>query len=313
MTELTLYQIGLQFKYSVQASNLLADQYGAILLDLCTDREDLKPALLDLGKRKSFRELPLSGTPAQMILARDNLASELAALYRPAIVVDLMDLIEGVLGFVDLPSDQFYAECETEEFDQEEFTNTADEEITSYKHRSEEIGDYSLPLEPTRRVVRRRLSFIEDEFLQSCPEQGDSLLDFEISSIGQISRTLIYQIPPFCLFLMVKLISGAQSNPSNPTGTLDPSRLALEYVYSWPWALMSFASITFCTAAFQAGRTEKVAYRVEASLLTYYILILVIVYQSSAPPGFAMGMALSYVLSSFSTRVLMGIISCLKA
>lgn len=313
MTELTLYQIGLQFKYSVQASNLLADQYGAILLDLCSDYEDLKPALLDLGKRKSFRELPLSGTPAQMILARDNLASELAALYRPAIVVDLMDLIEGALGFVDLPSDQIYPEGETEEFDQEEITNTADEEMISYEPRPEEIDDYNLQLELTRRVVCRRLSRVEDEILQSYPEREECSKSSKLSSIGQIGRTLIYQIPPFSLFLMIKLISGAQPKLDNPTGALNPSSLALEYVYTWPWALMSFASITLCAAVFQAGRTEKAAYRVEVPLLAYYTLIMAIVDQSNAPPDFAIVMVSFYALSSLSTRVLMGIISCLKA
>ncbi|MCP9784476.1 hypothetical protein KBY83_14355 [Cyanobium sp. WKJ7-Wakatipu] len=313
MTELTLYQIGLQFKYSVQAGNLLADQYGAILLDLCSDYEDLKPALLDLGKRKSFRELPLSGTPAQMILARDNLASELAALYLPEIVIDLIDLIEGALGFVDLPSDQFNAEGETEEFDQEEITNTADEEMISYEPRSEEIDDYNLQLESTRRLLRRRPSLVENEILQSYPEREESSKSSKLSSIGQIGRTLIYQIPPFSLFLMIKLISGAQANLDNPTGTLNPSSLALEYVYKWPWALMSFASITLCAAAFQSGRTEKEAYRVEVPLLAYYTLIMAIVYESKAPPDFAIFMVSSYALSSLSTRVLMGIISCLKA
>lgn len=54
-------------------------------------------------KRKQYKDLPIAGTSAEMILARDQLASNLSALYLPDVAKELIDLLEGTLGFVDDP------------------------------------------------------------------------------------------------------------------------------------------------------------------------------------------------------------------
>ncbi len=313
MNDQALYHIGLQFRQSVLDGKLAAEQYGAILLDLCHDRDDLKPALLDISKRRSFKELPLTGTPAQMILARDGLVGELEALYLPEIVAEMMDLIEGILGFVELPPEQLLAQKDVEDFDEVCFLGATDEVLSSSASSPDEIDEYNFPSETYRRTVRRYIGREDDEYLYGYPEQIAKVRRNELSPLGQICRTLLYQLPPFSLFLLARIFWGTQADLASLAQTLHASDLVLEYVNSLPWALVSFASITFSAAALQSGRSERALYRLEPALVAYYILVFAISASSvDSISSYALEMIGFLALSSLVARILMILMAIIR-
>ena len=305
MNDQSLYCLGLQFRQYVLDGKLAAEQYGAILLDLCNDRDDLRPALLDISKRRSFKELPLTGTPAQMILARDGLIGELETLYLPEIVTEMMDLVEGIHGFVELPPEQLLAEKDVEEFDESYFLGATGEVLSSSASSSDGIDKYDFPSKAYRRTLRRYIGSENDEHLYGYPEQIAKVRPNEFSPLAQISRTLLYQLPPFSLFLLARIFWGTQG-PASLAQTFHGSDLVFEYVNSLPWALVSFASITFSAAALQSGRSERSLYRVEPALAAYYFLVFAI----SAPSidsirNYGLGMIALLALSLFVARILL--------
>lgn len=107
MSEAGLRQFGPTFGKVVLENELSPDCYFANLLDLGGMPEHLLPALSELSKRKIFKDLPMMGSAAEKILARDRLDGDVKALYRQEVAAKLIDLVEGILGFVGVPEDHF--------------------------------------------------------------------------------------------------------------------------------------------------------------------------------------------------------------
>ena len=70
----------MNFREAVQARALPPSTFSALIRDLAMDLEDLQPALIDLGSRRTFQQLPLQSSPAEQLLARDALMSQLSVL-----------------------------------------------------------------------------------------------------------------------------------------------------------------------------------------------------------------------------------------
>lgn len=264
-----LYQIGLNFRQAVLEKRISTDHYGSILLDLCSEREDIKQALIDLGKRKIFKDLPLTGSSAQMILARDNLVSEISQLYRHEVVIELRDLIEGALGFVDSPDEQT--------------DNFAD------RHRSQD-GHLGLDpqhfnsIEPQR--YQHSLGFHEiesEDFFYPDEDPNEEHIDHSVqlrceklSLLSQVSRTTIYQLLPLSLFFATKYFFWAlQASPVQASDILlNFSKLTFQYINTSPWMEVSFISVAFWAAFIQAKQARKTFLQMELSMAGFNALLL---------------------------------------
>ena len=269
-----LYQIGLNFRQAVLEKRISTDHYGSILLDLCSEREDIKQALIDLGKRKIFKDLPLTGSSAQMILARDNLVSEISQLYRHEVVIELRDLIEGALGFVDSPDEQTEAKKYLEE------------------HLPPVSQDGHLGLDPQHfnsiepQRYQHSLGFHEiesEDFFYPDEDPNEEHIDHSVqlrceklSLLSQVSRTTIYQLLPLSLFFATKYLSWAlQASPVQASDILlNLSKLTFQYINTSPWMEVSFISVAFWAAFIQAKQARKSFLQMELSMAGFNALLL---------------------------------------
>lgn len=268
-----LYQIGLNFRQVVLEKRISADHYGSILLDLCSERENIKQALIDLGKRKIFKDLPLTGSSAQMILARDNLVSEISQLYRHEVVIELRDLIEGALGFVDLPDEQ----TEAKEYLEEHLPPVSQDGPLGLEPQ------HFNSIEPQRYQHSPGFHEIESEdFFYPDEDPNEEHLDRSVqlrceklSLLSQVCRTSIYQLLPFSVFFATKIFLASQADPAQTSITLlNLSQLILEYLNTSPWMLVSFISVAFWAALIQAKQARKTFLQMELSMAGFNALLL---------------------------------------
>ena len=268
-----LYQVGLDFRKAVLEQGISSDHYASTLLDLCCEREDIKQALVDLGKRKLFKDLPLTGSSAQMILARDSLVREISELYRREVTIDLRDLIEGALGFVDLPDEQ----TDAKEYLEEHVSLVPQNGLLEFDYKSlssDEAGDYQSAL--VYREYKRSESFryTNDELDFENLSRSKYSRYSNNSLLGQVYKTIVYQLPPFSLFFATKLLLAVQATPVQLESLMNPSELALEYLNTYPWMLISIASVAFWSGLHQARQETKGLFRMELSISAYYMLAL---------------------------------------
>jgi len=268
-----LYQIGLNFRQAVLEKRISTDHYGSILLDLCSEREDIKQALIDLGKRKIFKDLPLTGSSAQMILARDNLVSEISQLYRQKVVIELRDLIEGALGFVDSPDEQTdkgYTEAQLPAASQ-----SGPLELEHQYFNSNEAQEYQYS--QGFNAIENKDFFYPDENLNEKHRDLSILLrSKKLSLLSQVSRTTIYQLLPLSLFFATQYFFWAlQSSPVQASDILlNLSKLTFQYINTSPWMEVSFISVAFWAAFIQAKQARKSFLQMELSMAGFNPLLL---------------------------------------
>lgn len=95
-----VYDVGHSFRRALLEYPLQPQSHGAHIRDLVAELEGLRPALMDLVSRRAFRLLPLQGSHAEKLLARDALMSQVSGLYRDSILSEMLHFLDGVLGIV---------------------------------------------------------------------------------------------------------------------------------------------------------------------------------------------------------------------
>jgi hypothetical protein len=273
MSEADLYQLGLAFRQVVLENKLSPDRYPSILLDLGGMPENLQPALSELSRRKIFKDLPLMGSTAENILARDGLAGDVTALYRNEVAAKLIDLVEGILGFVGAPEDCL-DDDDADEQDEPMFPpDFSHERHDNYVPYPGEIADYSSSPSRVSGDSLRSSQFFEPEALAAHESTTtDRIKGNNLTLLGQIGRTLLYQLPPFSVFLVTKILLAAQADHAGFEGLLNPSSLFYEYINTMPWLAVSFSSVAFWAGLFQARQTHRASFGLELCVGAYYIM-----------------------------------------
>jgi hypothetical protein len=310
MSESAFYQLGLAFRQAVLKNKVSPDRYSATLLDLGGQSENELPALSELSRRKIFKDLPLTGSAAEQILARDKLASDIKSLYRDEVAAELIDLIEGILGFVGLPGDHLDVDNDDQH-----------DELLSSSDFSRETGDpnstnpddavryNSYPGRNNGDALGSSQYFGHDVHAER-PGKPNRTNDSELSTPGQIGRTLLYQLPPFSVFLTTKILLAVQANSAGSVGLLNPSDLTYEYINTMPWLLVSFSSVAFWAGLFQAKQARRASFRLELCIGVYYIMALTTATPSllatlSYPSSFYEWWAIMFAINILAARVLM--------
>jgi len=98
------YVAGIRFHDAIRLHDVHQHSFQGLVADVSAEIPQLLPALRDCVSRQLFAQLPLNGSPAQQLLARDALIEDLAGLYGSDALRLLMDFVEGFLGFVDADS-----------------------------------------------------------------------------------------------------------------------------------------------------------------------------------------------------------------
>lgn len=270
-----LYEAGLKFRRAVLEHGIPPEQFNSLLRDVCSDYVELKPALLDLATRSLFRDLPFTGTPSQQTLAHDRLLSEMQPLYRDEIVSEIMEFVEGALGYVDLP-------C------------VDDEEILD---NQQDTANNAHPKETPNESLRRGFAQGQQEYIsnvddgytlrhQVSPVELNSIgswstnsrfsvgsqSNHSLSALGQVTRVLVYQLPTFCVFLMFRILAAVQVNSANFVPNLRLPELVFDYAYNSNWMWVSFFSISFWSSIVHLQQKNVGPLRLELSILLYFIL-----------------------------------------
>jgi hypothetical protein len=308
MSESTFYKIGLAFRQAVLENKVSPDRYSAILLDLGGQLENVNPALSELSRRKIFKDLPLTGSAAEKILARDKLACDIKALYRHEVAAELIDLVEGVLGFVALSEDHL----DDDNIDQyDELLSSSElmhESAHPYSTNPDDTVDYTSCPDRNNGDALGSSQYFAQDVLAERPGKPKRTKGLELSALGQIGRTLLYQLPPFFVFLTTKILLAVQASNAGPAGYLNPSDLIYEYINTMPWLLVSFSSVAFWAGLFQAMQTRRASFGLELSIGTYYVVTLGI-----ATPSLLATVEESYVGSVYQGAVILFAVNILAA
>lgn len=275
MSEKNPYKLGLLFRKAVLTNRIPPDRYSSIVLDLCGHLEHILPALSELSRRKLFKDLPLTGSAAEMTLARDRLANEIAELYRDEVALKLIDLVEGVLGFV-APTEDYL----NNEDDHRDTLESSSQILPEVSERCdllrEEENDYYLPQGRLRSDAFDSNRYYDKEDTADYADTLDRASRYDLSALGQIGRTLLYQLPPFSVFFTIQLLLAAQDTSVDLASRLNLSRMVFEYHATWPWMPVSFASVAFWAGLLQARQMHRASFRLELCIGAYYSLIIII-------------------------------------
>ena len=272
---LNLFESGLNFRRAVLEKGILPEQFKSLLRDVCSEHDELMPALLDLTTRRLFKDLPFTGTPSQQTLARDSLLSEVQPLYRDGIVSEIMEFVEGALGYVDDPSvneevikkvadigSRGYPQTIPEESQPREAARGYDE------HYSGQDNNYPAPPQSLYGMPSRRHSF-------NSMTQSINNLNRNLSLPAQVARVLLYQAPVISIYILFTIISSAQADSVHFMSNLRPSEMLHDYSYGGNsyWFLISMVSITFWASVVHFQQHNAKPLRLEYSILICYVFI----------------------------------------
>lgn len=309
MSESTFYQIGLAFRQAVLENIVSPDRYSAILLDLGGQPENVNSVLSELSRRKIFKDLPLTGSAAEKILARDKLACDIKALYRHEVAAELIDLVEGVLGFVALSEDHLDHDNIDHYDELLSSTELTHESADLYSTNPDDTVNYtSCPDTNNDDALGSSQYFAQDVLAERPGSKPKRTKGIELSALGQIGRTLLYQLPPFFVFLTTKILLAVQASNAGSAGYLNPSDLIYEYINTMPWLLVSFSSVAFWAGLFQARQTRRDSFGLELSIGAYYVMTLGI-----ATPSMLAAVEESYVGSFYQGAVILFAVNILAA
>lgn len=309
MSEADLYQLGLAFRQVVLENKLSPNRYSAILLDLCDMPEHLLPALSELSKRKIFKDLPLMGSDAEKILARDRLDGDVKALYRQEVAAKLIDLVEGILGFVGVPEDHLGDEDTPGRQDEPMFSAVfCHETHDHHAPHPDEIDYYFSSPDRASGDAMGSSQFFKQEILAEHADTLGQANGSELPLPSQIGRTLLYQLPPFSVFFMTKILHAAQADHAGFASQLNLSSLFYEYINTMPWLAVSFSSVAFWAGLFQARQTRRASFGLELCIGAYYVITLGI-----ATPSLLATVEESYVGSVYQGAVILFAINILAA
>lgn len=308
MSELDLYNLGLAFRRAVLDNEIPSDRYSSLLLDLCGHLEDLMPALSELSRRKTFKELPLQGTSAEMILARDKLTDEIVALYRHEVALKLIDLVEGVLGFVVLPEGHLDG---TDGCLQDELISYSDdfhENNDQYIARPDEEDECYSFFDDSSSGTTRLSYYLQSSKLDDSTYIDEKAYGETLSLFAQARRTLLYQLPPFTLYLSEKIIRATQAENADFASLLNISNLVYAYINTIPWIWISFASVAFWAGLIQARQARRAPFRLELSIVVWYAVTLAI-----ATPSLLAVVDKAYVADAYLGWTIISILNILAA
>lgn len=268
---LDLFESGRNFRKAVLDNRVPPEYFKSLLRDVCSEHDELMPALLDLTTRRLFKDLPFTGTPSKQALARDSLLSEIQPLYRDGIVWEIMEFVEGVLGYVDDPG------VDAEVIEEEEYIGSRDypqaipEEShpweTDRSHDEYYSGQdniYSASPQSLYGMPSRRHSF-------NSMTQSTNSLNRNLSMPAHIARVLLYQLPAISIYLLVQIISAAQVDSVHFMSNLRPSEMLYDYCYgngnNSYWFLISMTSITFWASVVRIQQPNAKPLTLECSIL----------------------------------------------
>ena len=275
MRDLDLFESGLNFRRAVLDKGVPPEYFKSLLRDVCSEHDELMPALLDLTTRRLFKDLPFTGTPSQQTLARDSLLSEIQPLYRDGIVWEIMEFVEGALGYVDDPGVDAEVIEKKENIGSRDYPQAIPEESNPWEtDRSQEEyysgqdNNYPAPPQSLYGMPSRRHSF-------NSMTQSTNNLNRNLSMPGHIARVLLYQLPAISIYLLVQIVSAAQVDSVHFMWNLRASDMFYDYSYgdNSYWFLISMASITFWASVVHIQQPNATPLRLEISILICYAII----------------------------------------
>ena len=231
--------------------------------------------MLDLTTRRLFTDLPFTGTPSQQTLARDSLLSEIQPLYRDEIVWEIMEFLEGALGYVDDPGVDAEVIEEEEDIGSRDYLQANPEESQPREAArgydelySGQDNNNSAPTQSLYGMPSRRHSF-------SSMTQSTNSLNRNLSLPAHIARVLLYQVPVISIYFLVRMVSAAQVDSVHFMSILRLSEILYDYKYgnNSYWFLISMTSITFWASVVHIQQPNATPLSLEYSILICYTFI----------------------------------------